>query len=135
MKNKYNISNSWWQDISNLKDNSDIISHRSGAVAITNAKHFIKMLSDNSNNEKTWNMFELNCDAKVMKGIAKILKKCKDNLTTTTTKSLTSFSYNLSNFYGLNKINKFKVIQKGTKEQQKKYVHIYWTIRFETKTN
>ena len=69
-------------------------------------------------------MFELNCDAKVMKGIAKILEKCKDNLTTTTTKNLTSFSYNLSNFYGLPKINKFKVIQKGTKEQQKKHVHI-----------
>ena len=27
--------------------------HGSGAVAITNAKHFIKILSDNSNNEKT----------------------------------------------------------------------------------
>ena len=53
MKNKYNISNSEWQDISNLKENSDIRRHKSGAVAITNAKHFIKMLSNNSNNEKT----------------------------------------------------------------------------------
>lgn len=69
-------------------------------------------------------MFELNCDAKVMKGIARILKKCKDNLTTTTTKSLTSFSYNLSNFYGLPKIKKFKFIQKETKEQ-KKSMYIY----------
>ena len=69
-------------------------------------------------------MVEANCDAKVMKGIAKIIEKYKDNLTKKEKEYLTSFSYNTSNFYGLPKIHKSKLIQNAIKEQQKEYVHI-----------
>ena len=76
------------------------------------------------NNETTYKMVEANCDAKVMKGIAKIIEKYKDNLTKKEKEYLTSFSYNTSNFYGLPKIHKSKLIQNAIKEQQKEYVHI-----------
>ena len=46
-----------------------------------NAKHFLKSMSDHLNDETTYEMVEVNCDAKVMKGIAKIIEKYKDNLT------------------------------------------------------
>ena len=59
-----------------------------------------------------------------MKGIAKIIEKYKDNLTKKEKEYLTSFSYNTSNFYGLPKIHKSKLIQNAIKEQQKEYVHI-----------
>ena len=49
-------------------------------------------------------MVETNCDAKVMKRIAKITDKYKYNLTKKEKDYLTSFSYNTSNFYGLPKI-------------------------------
>ena len=38
-----------------------------------------------------------------------------------------SFSYYASNFYGLPKIHKSKLIQNAIKEQQKEYVHIIET--------
>ena len=53
-------------------------------------------------------MVEVNCDAKVMKGIPKIIEKYKDNLTKKEKEYLTSFSYNTSNFYGLPKIHESK---------------------------
>ena len=60
-----------------------------------------------------------------MKGITKIIEKNKDNLTKKEKVYLTSFSYNLSNFYGLPKFHKFsKIIQNAIKEQQKGSVHI-----------
>ena len=38
-------------------------------------------MSDHLNDETTYEMVEANCDAKVMKGIVKIIEKYKDNLT------------------------------------------------------
>ena len=82
------------------------------------------MISDHLNDETTYKMVEANCDAKVMKGIAKIIEKYKDNLTKKEKEYLTSFSYNTSNFYGLPKIRKSNLIQNAIKEQEKEYVHI-----------
>ena len=44
-------------------------------------------------------MVEGNCDAKVMKGIAKVIEKFKDNLTKKEREYLISFLYNTNNFY------------------------------------
>ena len=60
-------------------------------------------------------MAESNCDAKVMKGIVKIIEKYRDDLTKKEKEYLISFSYNTSNFYGLPKIHKTKLIQNATK--------------------
>ena len=46
-----------------------------------NTKHYLKMISDHLNDETTYKMVEANCDAKVMKGIAKTIEKYKDDLT------------------------------------------------------
>ena len=48
-----------------------------------NTKHYLKLISEHLNDETTLKTVEANCDAKVMKGIAKIIKKYKDNLTKT----------------------------------------------------
>ena len=82
------------------------------------------MISDYLNDETIYKMVESNYDAKVMKGIAKILEKYKDNLTKKEKEYLTSFSCNTSNFYGLPKIDKSTLVQNAMKEQQKQYVHI-----------
>ena len=83
-KSKSNISKHELQDILNLKKNKDIIikeTEKGGAVVIINTKHYLKMMSDYLNDESTYKMVESNCDVKVMKGIAKIIEKYKDNLT------------------------------------------------------
>ena len=46
-----------------------------------NTKHYFKMISYHLNDEATYKMVETNCDAKVIKGIANIIEKYKDNLT------------------------------------------------------
>ena len=67
------------------------------------------------NDEITYKMDEANCDAKVMKGIAKSSEKYNDNLPKKEKEYFTSFSYNASNFYGLPKIHKSKLIQNAIK--------------------
>ena len=65
----------------NLKKNKDIIikeSDKGGAVVIMNTKHYPKMIINHLNDEATYKMVESNCDAEVMKGIAKIIEKYKD---------------------------------------------------------
>ena len=89
-----------------------------------NTKHYLKMVSDHLNDEKTYLMVESNCDTKVMKGIAKIIEIYKDNSTKKEKKYLKSFSYHKSNFYGLSKVHKCDLIQNAIKEQQKEYVYI-----------
>ena len=69
-------------------------------------------------------MVEANCDAKVVKEVAKIIEKYKDNLTKKEKEYLTSFSDNTSSFYSLPKIHKSKLIQNAIKVPQKEYVHI-----------
>ena len=95
-----------------------------GTVVIMNTDHYLKTISDHLNDETSYKVTEGNCNAKLMKGIAKIIEKYKDNLTKKEKEYLTSFSYNTSNFYGLPKIHKSKLIQNAIKEQQKEYVHI-----------
>ena len=46
-----------------------------------NTNNYLKMISDHLNDKTTYKMIESNCDVKVMKEIAKIIEKYKDNLT------------------------------------------------------
>ena len=52
-----------------------------GIVVIMNTDHYLKTISDHLNDETSYKVIEGNCNAKLMKGIAKIIEKCKDNLT------------------------------------------------------
>ena len=76
------------------------------------------------NDETTYNMVESNCETKVMKGITRIIEKYKDNLTKKEKEYRISFSYNTSDFSGLPKIRKSKLIQNAITEHKKEYVHI-----------
>ena len=75
------------------------------------------MISDHLNDETTYRLIELICDAKVIKAIAKIIEKYKANLTTKEKEYLINFCCNTSNFYGLPKIHKSRLIQNAIKKQ------------------
>ena len=84
LKNRSNISKHELQDILNLKKNKEIIikeADKGGTVVIMNTKHYLKMISDHLSDENTYTMVESNCDAKVMKGITRIIERYKNNLT------------------------------------------------------
>ena len=86
------------------------------AIVIMNIKHYLKLINDHFNDEKAYKIVESNCNVKVLKTMAKMLDKYKVHLTKKRKKYLISFSNNTSNFSGLNKIQKFKLIQNTTKE-------------------
>ena len=102
-----------------------------GTVVKMNTDHYLQAISDHLNDETSYKMIEANCNANIMKGIAKIIEKCKDNLAKKEKEYLTNFSNNASNFYDLSKIQKSKLIQNAIKEQQKEYVHIIETSDLE----
>ena len=54
---------------------------KGGIVVIMNTKHYLKMISDHLNDEKTYKMVEANYDAKAIKGITKIIEKHVDKFT------------------------------------------------------
>ena len=95
VKNKSNISKHKWKDILNLKKNKEIII-KEAVKGWATVKHYLKIISDHLNDETTYKMVESNCDARVMKGIAKIIGKCKDNFTNKENEYLISFPYNTS---------------------------------------
>ena len=70
-------------------------------------------------------MVKLYCGARIVKKIAKILEKYKHNITKKEKEYFINFSSNISNVYGLPKIQKSKLIQNIIRKQQKKkYVNI-----------
>ena len=48
---------------------------KGGAVEIMNTKHYLKMISDHLTDETTYKMVQLNCDAKIMKVMARMTEK------------------------------------------------------------
>ena len=56
-----------------------------------NTKPYLQMISDHLNDETTYKLIELICDAKVIKAMAKIIEKYKANLTTKEKEYLINF--------------------------------------------
>lgn len=66
------------------------------------------MINDHLNDETNYKIVELNCYAKVIKAMAKMLDKYKANLRKKEKEYLITFSNNTSNFSDLGKIQKSK---------------------------
>ena len=73
------------------------------------------MISDHLNDETACELIESICDAKLIKGIAKIIETYKANVTKK--KKENKYPINKSNFYGLPKTHKARLIQNAIKEQ------------------
>ena len=71
------------------------------------------MVSDHLNDERAYELIESICDAKGINGISKIIETYKANLM----KKKNKYLINKSNFYGLPKIHKSRLIQNAIKEQ------------------
>ena len=70
-------------------------------------------------------MVKLYFGARIVKKIAKIFEKYKHNITKKEKEYFINFSSNISNVYGLPKIQKSKLIQNIIRKQQKKkYLNI-----------
>ena len=66
-----------------------------------------------------------NCDKKVFKDLEKFITKFSNCLSKEEQDFLTKFSFSASNFYGLPKVHKSKIIQEAIQVQNSEYVKIY----------
>ena len=82
---------------------------------------FVKILQD----EETYKKTNENCDKKVFKDLEKLAAKFSNCLLKEEQDFLTTFSFSKSNFYGLPKVYKSKIIQKAIQVQNSEYVKIY----------
>ena len=81
----------------------------------------MKILQD----EETYKKTNENCDKKVFKDLEKLVAKFSNCLLKEEQDFLTKFSSSTSNFYGLPKIRKSKIIQEAIQVQSSEYVKIY----------
>ena len=123
-KNKSNISKNELEAIKSLKENDSIVikeADKGGAVVVMNKTHYysvvVKILQDEVTNEC--------CDKKVFKDLEKLVAKFSNCLLKEEQDFLTKFSFSTSNFYGLPKVHKSKIIQEAIQVQNSEYIKIY----------
>ena len=128
LKNKSNISKNEWQAINYLKDNKDVIikeADKGGSVVVMNKKHYHDMIMTHLNDSNIYSKIDSNCDMKVITKLKKLIEKYKDCLTTKEKDYLINFRFSSSNFYGLPKIHKSKVIKTVLENQNKEYIEAF----------
>ena len=124
-KNTSNISANEYKGIFELKNNDDIIikeADKGGAVVIMNRNHYKKMVLDQLKDKETYKVTANKCDEQVLNKIIKHCETYKNELTSDEIKYLTKFQMRTSNFYGLPKVHKSKIIKEAIKEQNSIYI-------------
>ena len=81
----------------------------------------VKILQD----EVTYKKTNEYCDKKVLKDLEKLVAKFTNCLLKEEQDFLTKFSFSTSNFYGLPKFHKSKIIQEAIQVQNSEYIKIY----------
>ena len=123
--NTSNITKDENKGIMELKNNAEIIikeADKGGAVVIMNREHYKKMVLDQLEDSKTYKTTKDNCDKQVLKKIKEHCEKFKSELTNDEIEYLTSFQMRTSNFYGLPKIHKSKLIKEAIERQKSSYI-------------
>ena len=127
-KNASNLSKKEWMELKALRENKEIIikeADKGGSVVIMNKEHYKRMIYEQLGDSETYQPISPNSDQLVMNKIGQLTEKYKQNLTKAEIQYLTNFSYTTSNFYGLPKVHKSKLIADAVKAQNSEYIVLY----------
>ena len=127
-KNKSNVSKNEWEAVKSLKENGSVVIKEAaecGAVVVMKNTHYYNIVVKILQDEETYKKTNENCDKKVFKDLEKLVAKFSNCLLKEEQDFLTKFSFSTSNFYGLPKAHKSKIIQEAIKVQNSEYVKIY----------
>ena len=80
------------------------------------------MVLDQLKDKETYKVTANKCDEQVLNKIIKHCETYKNELTSDEIKYLTKFQMRTSNFYGLPKVHKSKIIKEAIKEQNSIYI-------------
>ena len=124
-KQKSNITKEEYSGIMELKNNTDIIikeADKGGAVIVMNKEHYSAMIKKQLNDDRTYKVTTENCDKKVLKNLQVLCEKYKNDLTDEEKDYWTKFQSKTSNFYGLPKVHKSKIIKEAIVKQNAEYI-------------
>ena len=120
-----NLRKEEWNALKELQDDKTIIikeADKGGSTIIMNTTHYERMVYDLLLDEGTYKKVSNNTDSTVMKRYLTLMAKYKHLLTKDEFSYLTVFRYQTSNFYGLPKIHKSKIISEAINNQPEEYI-------------
>ena len=116
-----------WNGILNLKKDKALVikeSDKGGACVIMDESFYNDKILEMLNDRETYKELNKNIDAGILRKICKLTEKYKEQLTPKEIRYLTKFDHQTSQFYGLPKIHKCKIIKDKIKENPSEYVQI-----------
>ena len=98
-------------------------SYKGGAVVILSVKHYEKMVYSQLHDKNTYKKLDSNIDSKIMSNLIKLIKEYKSNFTENELKYLLDTKFSTSQFYGLPKLHKSKLLNKVIKGQNSEIIN------------
>ena len=96
-----------------------------GAVVVMNKTHYYSMVLKILQDEETFKKNNDNCGRKVFKDLEKLVARFSNCLLKEEQDFLIKFSFSTSNFYGLPKVHKSKIIQEAMQVHNREYIRKY----------
>lgn len=124
---KQNLSRPEWEAINDLKNDNTIIikeADKGGASVIMDKEHYKSMVENILNDEAYYSKLNTHPEKELQLKYKKFLKKHKGQLTKKEFEYLENFEAKTSNFYGLPKVHKSKIINEKCKSATSGYVEI-----------
>ena len=122
---KNNLSKMEQSELPKLINDRTIIikpADKGGAVEVPSTEHYKIMIMQHLHDAGTYKILDLNIDMKIAKNLKKLLHKYKNCFTESEQNYLNEKSFETSNFYGLSKIHKSKVIEVAIHSQNPEVV-------------
>ena len=127
ISSKSNLSKTEQSELSKLINDKTIIikpADKGGAVVVLSTEHYKTMIMQHLDDASTYKKLDLNIDMKIHKNLKKLLHKYNKCFTESEQKFLNEKSFETSNFYGLPKIHKSKVIEAAIHSQNTEAVEV-----------
>ena len=127
ISSKNNLSKTEQSELSKLINDKTIIikpADKGGAAVVLSTEHYKTMIMQHLNDASTYKKLDLNIDMKIHKNLKKLLHKYNKCFTESEQKFLNEKSFETSDFYGLPKIHKSKVIEAAIHSQNTEVVEV-----------
>ena len=121
----YNITAKERKAIESLRNNKQLIikeADKGAAIVLMNRDYYVERAHQILEDQSSYEKINGNGDKKVMNSIKKFIDRYADELTKQEMQYLTNFDFQTSNFYGLPKIHKSKLIAEAISVQKSEVV-------------
>ena len=121
-----NVSKTEWGALETLKHSKMIIKQadKGSAIVLMNSNFYKEKILDLLNDQDTYKVIPHNMDITIINKIKLFSKKYKDQLTKEEAKYIYDFNYSTSNFYGLPKIHKSRIVKNAVNDLRSEIISV-----------